>query len=409
LNSLREQALAAYQAALAAVHGRAAVQRHLAEHLHDGAPHVVAIGKAGAAMLQGARDALGAALRRGLLITRRGYLDAGLCTDPRLSCLEAGHPAPDAASLAAGAVLLDFITATPPEEAMLFLISGGASALVESLPEGVSLQDWQHANAWMLAHGLDIHDINRLRKRLSCIKGGRLARLLTGRRAMVLLMSDVPGDVPAAIGSGLLVPDTAGPVPPQISAALPPWFRDLLGRAPAIPAADDVAFGQVRAQVLIRNEDALAAAQTRLATPPRHLPPMSGDALTAGTSLARELLCGPSGWLLAGGETTVTLPPQPGEGGRCQTLALAAALEMQGRADVCLLAAGTDGSDGNSAAAGALVDGATIARGRAAGLDPHHCLAAADAGRFLAASGDLVTTGPSGSNVMDIVIACKAG
>ena len=409
LSLVREQALAAYRAALAAVHGRAAVRAHLSRNPTEAAPHVVAIGKAGAAMLQGARDALGTGWRRGLLITRRGYLDAELCGDARLRCLEAGHPAPDADSLRAGAALLDFIAATPPDAALLFLISGGASALVEVLPEGVGLIDWQRANAWMLANGLDIHDINRLRKRLSCIKGGRLARLLEPRRASVLLMSDVPGDAPASIGSGLLVPDTAGPPSPALITALPAWFQALLGRAPAMPESTDAVFGAVQARVLIRNGDALDAAAACLPRAPRRLPPLSGDALATGKALAHELIASPPGWLLAGGETTVTLPAAPGEGGRCQSLALAAALIMQGRAGVCLLAAGTDGSDGNGAVAGALVDGATIARGRAAGLDPEHCLSGADAGRFLAASGDLIVTGPSGSNVMDVVIACKLG
>jgi glycerate 2-kinase len=395
-----------YAAALRAVDGRRAVRERLVRDRPAGPVQVVAVGKAAAAMAAGAADALGDDLAAALVITRHGYADPGGCP-PRTVVLEADHPLPGAASLAAGQALLDFIAAAPAGAPFLFLISGGTSALVEVLPPGVGAAQLHAANEWLLASGWDIGRVNRVRRALSCIKGGRLAQRLTGRPALNLLLSDVPGDDLAAIGSGLLVPPAAGAAEPAVS--LPPWLQELVAAAPPPPRMED--FGAVCSEILRGNGDAreaaAAAGRDRGLVVHQAAELLQGDAAAAGRALAAQVLTGPAGLYVWGGETTVRLPPQPGRGGRCQSLALAAAQALAGRDDICLLAAGTDGSDGPGEDAGALVDGATVERGTVECFDARESLARADAGSFLEASGDLIQTGPTGSNVMDLVLALK--
>ncbi|MEO5372361.1 MAG: DUF4147 domain-containing protein [Magnetococcus sp. DMHC-1] len=371
--------------------------------------HLVAIGKAAVAMTRGALDVLGNRIAAGLVITKVGY-SGSLDNNLPVRVLEAAHPIPDASSLRAGNFLLDFMQSRSDNNArkkFLFLISGGTSSLVESLPEFVTLEELRRVNAWLLGSGLDIHQVNRIRKRLSRIKGGRLAACLGQHSASVLLLSDVPGDDPASIGSGLLVPDE-GDVDLDM---VPEWLRALLVQTPPLPSPGDPMFANLDVRVVGCLTDALrgAAARARSRGYPVRLTSgiLTGDAAEQGRTLATALALGEPGVYLWGGETTVVLPPAPGKGGRNQHLALAAAREIQGREDLFLLAAGTDGSDGPGSWAGALVDGGTIARGRAAGLDPDLSLAQADAQTFLAASGDLLHTGPTGTNVMDLVIGLK--
>jgi hydroxypyruvate reductase len=303
--------------------------------------------------------------------------------------------------------LLAFIAASPAERPLLFLLSGGASSLVEVLPEGVLLADWQRVNAWLLGSGLDIHAMNAVRKRLSCIKGGRLLEYLGGLRAVVLMISDVPGDDPASIGSGLLSPGAKVPLPD----ALPDWLYALLNAAPLAPALDDPRWGSVEARILASNATALnGAVQAALCLGVpihRHDELLRGDAAETGARLARELINGSPGVHLWGGETTVNLPEQPGRGGRNQHLALSAALALEGQAGITLLAAGTDGSDGATQDAGACVDGTTATAMRALDIDPQAALCRADSGTALAAVDALIRTGPTGTNVMDVVIAVK--
>lgn len=395
-----------FAAALAAVHGRACVQNFLTAKPVCGVQHVVAIGKAAAAMLEGAQAALGQELRAALLITKPGHVTPAAARIPGVTLIEAGHPLPDKNSLHAGAALLDFIAATPPHAPLLFLLSGGASSLVEVLPAGVSLTELRRANGWLLGSGLDIHAVNAVRKHLSCIKGGRLASRLGGRRAVQLLISDVAGDDPAAIGSGLLLADEEKRV--EVEAAVPDWLRPLLAKAPPLAPAARTA---VATHIIATLDHALAAAASAAQgfgyAVHRHADRLSGDAATQGQRLAAELVNGRAGIQLWGGETTVALPAHPGRGGRNQQLALAAALALAGHDKVYLLAAGSDGSDGPGGDAGALVDGATVARGAAAGFAAADCLQRADAGSFLEASGDLIRTGPTGTNVTDLAIGFK--
>ena len=358
-------------------------------------------------MANGAVDALGSGIADGIVITKHGHAEP-----LPWPCLTAGHPFPDEASLEAGTALLRFTARIPANAHVLVLLSGGASALVEQLPAGVTLAQLRALNDWLLSAGLDIHACNYVRKRVSLVKGGRLAQRLAPRPVRCLIISDVPGDDPATVGSGPLTPDaSAGREPAPLSAA-PDFVRVLLKQSPPLPPAGDKSFQHIETVIVATLDDAKqAAAQAARAKgyaaviEPEFI---RGDALTAGRELAQHLLAADTGAVhIWGGETQVILPAQPGRGGRSQSLALAAALALRDHADVFLLAAGTDGTDGPGEDAGALVDGATVRRGTNQGLDAGQALARADAGTFLEASGDLLRTGPTGTNVMDLMLGLR--
>lgn len=392
-----------YRGALEAVHG-ARLAREARLGLPNGPCHVLAIGKAAAAMAEGALDRPDLDLRSALVISKDGHLTPRLALDPRVRTLEAGHPLPDARSLAAGRLCLEFLAALPADHALLALLSGGASSLIEQPVPGVSLADLVQMNQALLAGGIDILTMNRLRQQLSLIKGGGLARALAGRAAEVLVMSDVPGDRAEAVGSGPFAP----PLPPLDAAppaGLPAAVAQALGAPP--PGAQRAAVPHIPHRVVGRLRDALdaAAAHAEREALPVTLCTgrLEGEASLLGRQWAARLREADPGLYIAGGETTVTLPPDPGDGGRCQQLALAAAQALNGNPRVTLLAAGSDGGDGPGAAAGAIIDGGTLARAR--GLDAQDHLTRADTGTFLAASGDLLHTGPTGTNVCDLLLA----
>ena len=312
-------------------------------------------------------------------------------------------------SLRAGQTLLWWLAAAPEDVCWLFLISGGASSLVEVLPETLSLDDLRRLNGWLLASGWPIGRMNALRRRVSGIKGGRLLDHLNGRRVRALLISDVPNDDPAVIGSGLLAAAAEDDIGFDMR-SLPGWLRPLLTAAERTDAYP-VARPHVDISVVATLDQALQAAAAeatkrgyRVYRAPDRL---DGDAQQAGLRIAAALQGGAPGVYLWGGETTVQLPERPGLGGRCQHLALAAAQRLAGSSGIAVLAAGTDGSDGPGEAAGACIDGGTLQRGMAEGFDARDALARADAGPFLAAAGDLLDTGPTGTNVTDLVIGVK--
>lgn len=404
----RDAAQAIYRAALLAADGRQRTFEWLHRHAMEPQVWAVAVGKAAPAMAEGASEALGSRLSRGLLVTKHGHLRPNSADGP-FECYQTGHPVPDAVSLGAGRRLLEFIAEAPPGVHWLFLVSGGASSLVEVLPEGQILHDLQRAQHWLLGSGLAITEINRIRKGLSLIKGGRLAMRLAGQDLTVLMISDVPGDDPTVVGSGLLA---AAPADRDLSGlALPGWLRAQLDGAPPAPDPDHPALARVHHHVIASLEDARRGAVRKARElgldAVCHRSRLAGDATAVGHrlgALTREASAGVQVW---GGETTVILPPDPGRGGRCQQLALAAALELQGIPDSCLLAAGTDGTDGPTEDAGAIVDGGTVARGLRSGFTAEFCLTRADAGTFLEASGDLLQTGPTGTNVNDLVVTVK--
>jgi glycerate 2-kinase len=380
------------RAALAAVDGRrctlaALRSERLRERLERGGPlWAAAVGKAASRMALGAHDALGGALERVLLITKDGHLDPELSEVPGLEARESGHPVPDQRSLDAGARLLAFIEEMPAGVRPLMLVSGGASSLVEALNPGLGLSDLQRLNREGLASGLSIEALNARRGEISRLKGGQFAARLAGRGALALLISDVPADDPAVIGSGLLGPVHRGE-----------------GAAGAGGRPDDI-----ERIVVASMSEALGAVRTRAQTLSVHIeePRFGGSTERLAVRFAHELALGAFQVRAWGGESALELPPHPGRGGRNQHLALSVARLIAGH-DLHLLAAGTDGTDGPTDDAGALVDGETCARVACAGLDVDDCLRRADSGAALAAAGDLLHTGPTGTNVGDLVMGLK--
>ena len=240
-----------------------------------------------------------------------------------------------------------------------------------------------------------------MRRRLSRLKDGRLAALLAHTDAQALLISDVPGDDPAVIGSGLVQAQRATALPP-----LPDWLATLISRTDALPPG-----ATLPSRVVATLDDALTAVERAAErdglTTHRLTPPAAGDARAAASRFAHELALCTADVLVWGGETSVELPAAPGRGGRNQHFALAVAQLIDAHPDLVVLAAGTDGTDGNSADAGAIVDGGTVSRAAEQGLDPAAALAGADSGALLEAAGDLLHTGPTGTNVGDIVLGLR--
>ncbi len=405
MNDAHSLLLGIWQQALAAVDGRRRAREALADVPAGDPWQVIAVGKAAAAMTLGAIDALGALVAHALVISKAGHFPAELDSHAQVEQLVAGHPIPDQDTLAAGARLLDLLASLPRDRRILFLISGGSSSLVEVLPAGASLQDLKQLNAWALASGRDIEVLNSIRKRLSLLKGGRLLGHLGGREALALFISDVPGDDPNVIGSGLVGEPTVEVLP----SSLPAWLGALLAKASVVNPV--VQSSRISRRVIATLDDALAAAEQEgralgyaTGRAPRRF---DGDAIELATGFCHELEVGPAGLRIWGGESTVRLPAKPGRGGRNQHLALAAARLLVSHDELTLLAAGTDGTDGPTSDAGAIVDSETVERGTLSGLDADDCLARADSGAFLEASGDLVHSGPTGTNVGDLVLGIK--
>ncbi len=400
--------LTLFRAGLAAVHGEGAVARRLAGWKPGGPVVLLAVGKAAQAMSAGARRVLGARLVRGLVVSKPDHLDRPALAAWGLLGLEAGHPLPTAGSLEAGRRTLALVEGLGPDEQLLVLISGGASSLLEVPIPGLGLSELEAVNRWLLGSGLPIGAVNAVRKALSLVKGGGLLRWLAGRPVCALAISDVPGDDPRAIGSGLLVPDPH--LAERLSGLqLPFWLdtrvqRGLQGRRVLPGVGPEIE--QVANLDLAKQAVAQAARAWGI---PAYLHPefVAGEAAEQGRELAQALLAGPAGVHIWGGETTVRLPPNPGRGGRSQQLALAAAMTLAGHRGCALLSAGTDGTDGPTQDAGALVDGATLSRAADAGLDAAMALARADAGTLLAAAGYLIATGPTGTNVMDLILGYR--
>ena len=402
-NLIRQQMLQILAAALHAVAPHRLVFEALRSEQHAEIA-LIAVGKAAAGMLSGARAALTGRVKQTLVITAAAYA-AGLPRD--VEWIEGSHPLPDEKSLLAGEALTAFIQRQPAQRKLIFLISGGASAMVEVLSPGITLEHLQRANRWLLGSGLSIHQLNRVRKAMSLIKGGGLLSMIAGRDAGCLLISDVPGDDPCSIGSGLLIADDPLAREQLNDLQLPGWIQEML----QYRVDDAVEQCHPELKIIASNNSALKGAASEAKTlgfsVHHHHQILQGDAVETAWKLADYLREAPPGVHLWGGETTVKLPPNPGKGGRNQHLALAAALQLRGCENVQLLSAGTDGIDGNSEDAGALIDGNTLQRGEAQGLDAESHLQSANTNLFLALSGDLIHTGPTGTNVMDIIIACK--
>ena len=375
----RRLLLELFDAALRAVDGRVCVRSGL-RNFGRGPAAIFAIGKAASAMARGALDALGDHVRQALVITKDGHTDPELWRDGRVTVLESAHPVPDERSLAAGAELERRIGALSAGEFPIFLVSGGSSSLVESLHEGVTLAQLRVLNERGLASGWSIGQLNAERARLSRLKAGGVARLLGQRQAGAFFISDVPDDDPAVIGSGLLGPSPDG--------------ADHVTRK--VVANVEMAACAVRDAGRSHGLDI----DLRVAR-------FAGDAQDVARDFVAQLRdCGGDG-LVWGGESTVTLPAHAGRGGRNQHLALAAARALRADDHWTILAAGTDGTDGPTEDAGAMVDAGTIERAELGGVDVERALRDFDSGTALEAAGDLVHTGPTGTNVGDILIGIK--
>jgi glycerate 2-kinase len=422
-----------FRAALARVDGGRAIETAVlrngdalalaGERVPDGVRlRVIAAGKAAAAMAVAFEARAGDRIAGGVAITKDGHGTPA----PALHLREAGHPVPDARSAAAGEAALAVAESAAPDEWLVVLLSGGASALLATPLPGLAEGDVRRTTELLLASGAPIGELNAVRKHLTAAWGGRLAAATRAARVVVLAISDVLGDPPDAIGSGPCSPDptryadalailaargVAEDVPAAVREHLAAGAR---GERAETPKPGDPAFARVRYAVLASNRDAIAAAvgeaRARGVAASVVTDALRGEARDAGrrlAALARAASPTAETLLVAGGETTVTVRGS-GRGGRSQELALAAALALDGGAGVTLLAAGTDGSDGPTDAAGAFADGGTVARGRAAGRDAGAALAANDAHGFFAAEGGLFVTGPTRTNALDLVLVHRA-
>ncbi|MFL5574515.1 MAG: glycerate kinase [Gemmatimonadaceae bacterium] len=422
-----------FDAAVAGAQPRAATERAVGRlGLGPEPVWVVALGKAAPSMAAGAVAALAALGREptGGIVVGAG---AAASPHPALAVAVGDHPMPGPRSLAASAALAGVLSRVEGNDSVLVLLSGGTSSLVGAPVPGVDPEDLARLNALLLASGADITLVNGVRKRVLRWGAGRLALAVTPARLVSLAASDVIGDDQATIGSGPCVPDptTAAGVLAALrrvglgAERLPSTVRTYLeaverGALPETPKPGDRAFERGSAAVIVRNADAVraaaGAARAHGLRVVRARAALCGEARERGLEIARRVAAGAldggasGSCYIWGGETTVTLGGAAPDalGGRSQELALAAAgalHELGARArGVTLLAAGTDGRDGPTDAAGAVVDATTWDSVRRAGRDPARDLAAHDAYHALDAAGALLRTGSTGTNVMDVVI-----
>jgi len=393
MGSDREQLVRIYQAAIAAADPALAMRRSLG---NLPAPAVViALGKAAKGMASAAGT------------SRRSLIIDGEVGD---------HPVPGARSAKAAEALQAFLTAIRPDERVLLLLSGGTSSLVAAPVDGISQDDLARLYTLLLSSGLDIHQVNMVRKRWSRWAAGRLAAALRVATE-VLALSDVSGDRFDSIASGPCFPDSSTAA--EIVALLKReklWDRipDSMRRViPETLKPGDPVFQHVTHRIVANNRSALDAAISSAGAMGYRVDQgdeLRGDAAEAGRTIAQRVSrLAPNSCLVLGGETTVRLERHSGLGGRCQELALAAAIELErlGSHGVTILAAGTDGRDGPTDAAGAIIDSSSASRIRAAGLDPLRHLHEHDSYPALNSVGSLLRTGPTGTNVRDVVVAIR--
>ena len=438
---LRRQAAAILAAAVRAVEPAAAVKRHVSRRGHVlrvaarrydlRSIHrifVVGAGKASGPMAGAIEDILGSRINAGVVIVKYGYA----VPLRRIRVVEAGHPLPDAAGQRGAEALLALVHGAGPGDLVLCLISGGGSALLPAPAGDMSLDDEITVTNLLLRSGATIQEVNTVRKHLSRITGGRLAAAASPARVVALMLSDVLGDPIDAIASGPTAPDPTtfgdaleiirryGLAASMPVAAMTYLQRGAAGREPETPKPDDPVLRRVQTVLVGSNEQAVAAAAARAkALGFRTLiltTYLEGEArevarvfcsVVRGIGTVRMPLAPPA-CLLAGGETTVTMRGQ-GRGGRCQEFALASGPTLAGWANTVVAAFGTDGTDGPTDAAGALVDGETAARARGLGLDAGRALADNDSYPFFQRLGDLLMTGPTRTNVNDIYLALIGG
>ncbi len=434
VNSLGTDARRIFEAGLAAVDPVAAVHQaitrqgdrvsvagkvyDLRQYAHV---YVIGAGKAGATMALGLEEVLQDRLTAGAVTVKYDHL----APTGTIALHEAGHPIPDAAGVRGAQAMMHIAQQARENDLVFCLLSGGGSALSPAPSEGITLEEKQQFTSLLLACGASIDEINTLRKHLSRLKGGQLARLVAPAQLITLVLSDVVGDRLDVIASGPTVSDESTFADCQeivtryrLTAQLPPSIRDHLqrgcaGQIPETPKAGEPVFARQQTVLIGSNRLALLAAAEQA----RHLgytplvlsSSIQGEAREIArvhAAMAHEvrqcdLPLPPPVCILAGGETTVTLLGQ-GKGGRNQEFALAAAMDIAGLEGVVILSGGTDGTDGPTDAAGAIVDGDTLGRAQALGMRPEDFIQRSDSYAFFAALDDLIVTGPTGTNVMDI-------
>jgi hydroxypyruvate reductase len=434
---LRADALAIFRAALEAANANHAVRLHLqrnegvlcagqARFELSGIERIVlmAVGKAAPQMAEAVEHVIGGRLTRGLVVTKHGHAAsyAGRC-----EVIESGHPVPDADGVRAGLASIGLLDELTAKDLLVMAVSGGASALLCAPVEGITLGAKQQTTDLLLRAGADIHELNCVRKHLSLLKGGNLVARAYPARVLSLLLSDVVGDPLDVIGSGLSAPDRSTfsqaiqilenrGVWPKVGSEIRKHLeKGARGEIAETPKPGAVIFENVSNVIVGSSRQALEAAadeakrvgyrplilSSRIQGEAREAARLHADilweAITSGHPIQRPAC------MLSGGETTVTVRGQ-GKGGRNQEFALAAAVALEGAEGAVLLCAGTDGTDGPTDAAGALVDGDTVARAAERGMDVADYLARNDSYAFFDALGDLVKTGPTGTNVMDVNI-----
>ncbi|HEY6985297.1 MAG TPA: glycerate kinase [Steroidobacteraceae bacterium] len=383
---------------------------------------VAGAGKAAASLAHGLEAVLADRIDSGVVLVKHGH---GLPLR-RIRVVEGGHPVPDPAGLAGTQQLMQVVEGAAEDDTMFFVLSGGASALLVEPAAGLSFADLQAANRSLVNSAAQIEEINAVRKHLSAVTGGRLRQRAKCSTFCTLAISDVIGDSPAAIGSGPTVADPSTFADClaivdryDLRDAMPRTVIEHLTRG----AAGLVAETPKQTSALLQDSPYRIVASNRLsidaAARAAHEAGWRVEILTTAMQgpthdaahrfaarlrqAASERIDSAPRVLLAGGETTLAVAGD-GRGGRNQEFALVAALDLQGVDGVALLSAGSDGTDGPTDAAGAFVDGSSIARARALGLDPQDFLRRHDSYPLLQALGDLHRTGPTGTNVMDIVI-----
>lgn len=417
MKQVRDDAMKAALKAIEAVLPENAVKEALRDERFltrlDGGGRIVlaAIGKAAWRMAKAAAEALGSRLDGGVVVTKYGHSMGDI---QGIEIREAGHPFPDENTLAGTAKLLEGVKGLSEKDTVLFLVSGGGSALFEKPKDGVGLNDLISVTDQLLACGADIVEINMIRKRLSAVKGGRFAHFVAPAHVFAIVLSDVLGDRLDSIASGPAHPDgstvrEAMRIVEKYSLSMRPGLLDAL-KEETPKTLDNVT------TIIAGSVTALCSAAEKAVRELGYVPlllttTLSCEARDAGAflaSVAREIRSSgnplkPPCAILLGGETVVHLKGK-GMGGRNQELALAAAAGIRGLADTAVISVGSDGTDGPTDAAGGLVDGETAPAISGLGLDLEKILADNDSYHGLDACGCLVRTGPTGTNVNDLTI-----
>lgn len=380
---------------------------------------LLSVGKAGVGMARGAIHLLGDLVDAGLVLIPHGYGERPTWLPPQIEFHTGGHPLPDRDGVAAARAAAELVDGLAARDHLLVLLSGGTSALLTLPVPGVAVDDVAEATRYLMEEGMAIHDLNRVRGTLDQLKHGGLARRAGPARTLGLVLSDVAGDDLGTIGSGPLTPRSEGGRAVEILLRRRKLWDGLPGavrQAIARHEPGGAGAGEVTLRLIGGGESALAGAAREARRRGYHVTILShdlqGEARTVGAGLARAAMAVQDGvvegrrpaCLLAAGETTVTVRGD-GRGGPNQEVALGAALRLEGRRDIRVASLGTDGVDGPTDAAGALVDGSTAARARAAGLDPAAALERNDAYALLDRVGALIRTGPTGTNVADLMVA----